>query len=361
MRFRPDKWLLGCVLAISALGAAVRLRMSGAEALQPGLAPLWLGLAAGVAAYFAFAHGRSGLLAKAKWPALALALAVLAAAFALGRSYRGGTYVAGGMNPTEPVKPLMVVFAAGILARAEEGKGKGGVTLRQVVLLACGFGAVALGLAALRDFGMLALVGLTGASVVFAASWRWGLAAFAAAAAAAAGAFLHPAGHLARRIAVWRDPFADPTGAGWQTLHGLAAMLAGGMFGEGFGRGSVEAIPIASSDFVYAALAEELGLAGCLALMALYVLMAVRGYLCAARAETPFQALLAAGLTSMVAVQVLVNAGGVVNAIPMTGVTLPLVSHGGSSLAVTLASCGLLLAVSDRPADPPPARRGASA
>ena len=82
--------------------------------------------------------------------------------------------------------------------------------------------------------------------------------------------------------------------------------------------------------------------------MALYVLMTVRGYLAAARAETPFQSLLAAGLTSMVAVQVLVNSGGVVNAIPMTGVTLPLVSHGGSSLAVTLASCGLLLAVSDR-------------
>ena len=82
--------------------------------------------------------------------------------------------------------------------------------------------------------------------------------------------------------------------------------------------------------------------------MALYLLMTVRGYIVAAKAETPFQALLAAGLTSMVAVQVLVNVGGVVNAIPMTGVTLPLVSHGGSSLAVTLASCGLLLAVSDR-------------
>lgn len=346
MRFRPDGWLLFSVLAVSALGAVVRYRMAGEGAAQSGLMPLWLGLGAGVAAYFAFAHGRSEWLAKARWPALAIALLVLGGAFALGRNYRGGTYVAGGMNPTEPIKPLLVVFAAGVLARGIDKRG--GVTVRSVALVGAGLAAAALGLAALKDFGMLALVGLTAAATLFAASWTWGLAAFAAVAAVAAAAVMHPVGHLARRLAVWRDPFADPTGAGWQTLHGLAAMLAGGMFGEGFGQGSVEAIPIASSDFVYAALAEELGLVGCCALMALYVLMAARGYLAAARAETPFQALLAAGLASMVAVQVLVNVGGVVNAIPMTGITLPLVSHGGSSLAVTLVSCGLLLAVSDR-------------
>ena len=334
------------MLAVSALGAVVRYRMAGEGAGQSGLMPLWLGLGAGVAAYFAFAHGRSEWLLKARWPALGLALLVLGGAFALGRNYRGGTYVAGGMNPTEPIKPLLVVFAAGVLA-AGRGEGRG-VPARSVVLMGAGMAAAALGLAALKDFGMLALVGLTAAATVFAASWRWGLASFAAVAAVASAAVLHPVGHLARRLAVWRDPFADPTGAGWQTLHGLAAMLAGGMFGEGFGQGTVEAIPIASSDFVYAALAEELGLAGCCALMGLYVLMTIRGFLAAGRAETPFQSLLAAGLTSMVAVQVLVNAGGVVNAIPMTGVTLPLVSHGGSSLAVTLASCGLLLAVSDR-------------
>jgi len=346
MSFKPDKWLLASVLAVSAVGAVVRYRMAEGAAAQAALLPLWLGLGAGAAAYFAFAHGRAEWLAKARWPALALALATLAAAFALGRNYRGGTYVAGGMNPTEPIKPLLVVFEAGVLARGIEEKGR--VATRQAALLAAGLAAAALGLAALRDFGMLALVGLTAAATLFAASWKWGLAAFAAFALAALGAFLHPMGHLARRLAVWRDPFADPTGAGWQTLHGLAAMLAGGMFGEGFGQGTVEAIPIASSDFVYAALAEELGLAGCCALLALYLLMAVRGYMVAARAETPFQALLAAGLASMVAVQVLVNVGGVANAIPMTGVTLPLVSHGGSSLAVTLASCGLLVALSDR-------------
>ena len=347
--FKPDKWLLFSVLAVSALGAVVRYRMIGAEAAQAGLMPLWLGLGAGVAAYFAFARGRSEWLAKARWAALALAVLTLGAAFALGRNYRGGTYVAGGMNPTEPIKPLLVVFAAGVLAQSIDEKGR--VTTRSAVLMGAGMAVAAMGLAALKDFGMLALVGLTASATLFVASWRWGLAAFAAVAAVAAVAVMHPVGHLARRLAVWRDPFADPTGAGWQTLHGLAAMLAGGMFGEGFGQGSVEAIPIASSDFVYAALAEELGLAGCCALMALYLFMTIRGYMTAARAETPFQALLAAGLTSMVAVQVLVNVGGVVNAIPMTGVTLPLVSHGGSSLAVTLASCGLLLAVSDRADD----------
>ena len=154
--FKPDKWLLFSVLAVSALGAVVRYRMAGAESAQAGLMPLWLGLGAGVAAYFCFAHGRSEWLSKARWPMLALALLVLGGAFALGRNYRGGTYVAGGMNPTEPIKPLLVVFAAGVLAQSIDEKDR--VTTRSAVLMGAGMAVAALGLAALKDFGMLALV-----------------------------------------------------------------------------------------------------------------------------------------------------------------------------------------------------------
>ena len=355
---RPDRLLLAAVLAITALGAVVRCRMAGS--LSAGAGPLAIGLAAGTVCFFAFANGRAAVLEKLRLPALFCAVAALAATFFLGHRYRGGTYVAGNMNPTELVKPLLVLFAAGMLSRGADDRRS--VSTRAVLLTGAGLAVAAAGLAALKDFGMLALVAVTAASVLFAASWKWGLGAFSALAIGGMVCFLHPVGHLARRLSVWRDPFSDPTGAGWQTLHALAAMSAGGLTGEGFGQGTVEAIPIASSDFVYAAFAEEAGLIGCCVLLALYLLFTVRGFCVAARAKTPFAAYLAVGLTAMVAAQVLVNVGGVVNAIPMTGVTLPLVSHGGSSLTVTLAACGLLLALSaDSPEDDDaasPSRRG---
>ena len=88
-------------------------------------------------------------------------------------------------------------------------------------------------------------------------------------------AMAHPTGHLAVRFAVWRDPFADMTGAGWQTLQGLAALVSGGWWGKGMGLGEVHAVPIVSSDFVYAALAEEVGLVGCAILLIMWLMFFV--------------------------------------------------------------------------------------
>ena len=158
----------------------------------------------------------------------------------------------------------------------------------------------------------------------------------------------HPVGHLATRFAVWRDPFGDVTGAGWQVLQGLTAILSGGMTGTGFGMGEVQSVPIVASDFVYAAVAEELGLAGCLAVLALWAFVFVRGVMAAVRrsADSPAEALLAAGIVASLAVQVVLNVAGVLNALPMTGITLPLISLGGSSQATTLMMCGVLVGVS---------------
>ena len=159
----------------------------------------------------------------------------------------------------------------------------------------------------------------------------------------------HPSGHLATRFAAWRDPFGDVTGAGWQTLQGLTAILSGGMTGTGFGMGDVQAVPIVASDFVYTALAEEWGLVGCAVVLALYGVGMVRGLMASnrlSRTENVGGALLAAGLVASLAVQVLLNVGGGLNAVPMTGIPLPLLSLGGSSLMVTLVSLGILLGLS---------------
>ena len=202
--------------------------------------------------------------------------------------------------------------------------------------------------AASGDFGLLAQLAITVGAVLWAASWLWGSLAFLVLAGGMAFVGTHPSGHLATRFAVWRDPFGDVTGAGWQTLQGLTAILSGGMTGAGFGLGEVQAVPIVASDFVYAAVAEELGLAGCVTILALWAFVFARGIRAAVRraADAPAEALLATGIVASLAVQLVLNVAGVLNALPMTGITLPLISLGGSSQATVLLMCGVLAGMS---------------
>ena len=332
-----DIWLLAAACVLAALGFFLQIRIAETVPGTGFFLPYALGLVCGIAA---------GVLLRGRWIALGVALALLAALLAFGRRYRGGLYLPGRINPSELVKLCLVVFAAGTLA-------EGRVTMRRLLELGAGYGAVALAVAAAGDFGLLAQLAVAGAAVLFAASWLWGTAAFTALAGGAALMFARPAGHLATRLAVWRDPLADAAGAGWQTLQGLTAVVSGGWWGVGAKLGDVRNVPIVASDFVYTALAEEWGLVGCMAVLALYGFVFVRGLMASdrlARAGNAGGALLAAGLVASFAVQVLLNVGGVLNAVPMTGIPLPFLSLGGSSLVVTFTSLGLLLALSRAPA-----------
>ncbi len=335
---RFDIWLLSAVCALAGIGLLVQLRLS---ATAPGIGffvPYVLGTVCGLVAMFVFKGERADWLLKLRWAALGVALALMAALLVFGRRYRGGLYLPGRLNPSELVKLCMVVFAAGTLS-------DGRITMRRLLELAVGYGMVALSVAAAGDFGLIAQLAVTGAAMLFAASWFWGIASFAAIAGGTAMMFGRASGHLATRLAVWRDPLADATGAGWQTLQGLTAVVSGGINGVGSRLGDVESVPIVASDFVYTAIAEERGLVVCAFVLALYGLIVVRGLVAAARlqkAERSGCALLATGLVASLAVQALLNVGGVLNAVPMTGIPLPLVSLGGSSLTVTLVSLGLL-------------------
>ena len=271
---RRDWWMCAAVLALAAFGVLVQVRLAGSVPELSGLAPLLTGLLGGVAA------------------ALMLALLVF------GRRYRGGLYLPGRINPSELVKLCLAAFLAGWM-------GKPGRTMTGLFLC----GALFLMVAAAGDFGLLAQLAITVAALLWAASWFWGGAAFLALAGGMAFAAAYPSGHLATRFAVWRDPFGDVTGAGWQTLQGLAAVLSGGITGAGFGLGEVQAVPIVASDFVYAAVAEELGLAGCMTILALWAFVFARGICMAARrtADAPAEALLATGIVASLAVQLVLN------------------------------------------------------
>lgn len=149
------------------------------------------------------------------------------------------------------------------------------------------------------------------------------------------------------RVEAWWNPWADPTGRSFQIVQALMALAAGGVAGTGPGLGAPTLVPVAHSDFIFAALAEEWGLAGMLAALSLLAALVLRGLHIALHARNPFNQLLAAGIATLTGLQTLLIIGGVIKVIPLTGVTLPFISYGGSSLVVQFVMVGLLLKLSD--------------
>ena len=153
--------------------------------------------------------------------------------------------------------------------------------------------------------------------------------------------------HVKTRVANWIDPFADPQDAGYQMVQGIYSIADGDLFGVGIGRGLCDLIPFVESDYIFAAIAEECGLLGAAGLLLLYLSFAIRGYVTAARAKSDFSSLVAAGLTTTICLQAFIIVGGVTRLIPLTGITLPFVSQGGSSLLSSFIAVGLLLRCGD--------------
>ena len=153
--------------------------------------------------------------------------------------------------------------------------------------------------------------------------------------------------HVQTRIAIWLDPFADASGSGYQLVQSLYSLADGGLFGVGIGRGMPDYIPFAESDFIFSAVGEEMGLLGGAAVIILFMLFCVRGFLTAARAKSDVAAFAAAGLTASISFQAFIIIGGVTGFIPLTGLTLPFMSQGGSSLISSFIIVGLLLRASN--------------
>ncbi|HEV3312027.1 MAG TPA: FtsW/RodA/SpoVE family cell cycle protein [Chloroflexota bacterium] len=150
--------------------------------------------------------------------------------------------------------------------------------------------------------------------------------------------------HVRLRTDIWLNPWGNPSG--YQLIQGLFAFAAGGIAGQGIGLGHPALVPVAYTDFIWAALGEELGLAGLVALLAAYLLLVFRGLDIAMTARDGFQKLMAAGLVSVFAIQTIVIIGGNTRLIPLTGVPLPFLSYGGSSIVANFIILGLLLKLS---------------
>ena len=249
------------------------------------------------------------------------------------------------LQPSEYSKFGLVIFLAAFMSSRDITK------LKNLALaLACGLAMSAL-IIAEPNMSITVCVGAVLIIMLFVGGMKTRhLAALALPAAAAVPVMIIAEPYRLKRLAAFIDPWKNPLGEGYQLIQSYYALGSGGFFGVGLfnSRQKYLFLPFAESDFILSVIGEELGYAGCLLLFALFAALIYLGYAAAVRADTPFKCYLAAGITSVIAVQTLVNAAVVSGAIPPTGLPLPFISAGGSSLVAFMAACGLLLNVSAR-------------
>jgi cell division protein FtsW len=251
------------------------------------------------------------------------------------------------LQPSELLKIAVPLYLAHVLARRWARVRAGdlrGMLMPAVPLLVL----VAALVFAEPDLETAGLLVAIGGLVLYAAGLPWRLILVGAAGMAAfAGVAITAVGFRTARVAAWLDPFSDAGNMGYQSVQGYLAMGSGGWFGIGLGQSRSKwlLLPNADTDFIFAIIGEELGLVGSLFVLLLYLALAIGGIKTARAAPDPFGRLLATAVTGWLLMQATMNMGSVVGLLPVTGVTLPLVSVGGSSLVVTMTGVGLLLAI----------------
>lgn len=260
-------------------------------------------------------------------------------------------------QPSELLKIILVLFLASYLNEHRElvagGYQLGPITLPPLpylIPLAAMWGLAMALIIAQRDLGAALMLFSVFLAMLYVATGNgWyvltGLGAFAA------GSYLlyTVVSVVKTRVAIWLDPWSSAQGTGYQIVQGAYALASGGVFGSGLGRGYPAVVSAAHTDFIFTALAEELGLAGAIGVLVAYLLLVFRGYHIALRVPgrfRGFEQLIAVGLTTILAVQTFIIIGGNLRLIPLTGITLPFISYGGSSVLVNFLIIGLLLRIS---------------
>ncbi|CAM4276174.1 MAG: putative lipid II flippase FtsW [Paenibacillus macerans] len=267
-----------------------------------------------------------------------------------------------GIQPTELAKITTILYLAALISK----KGERFRDLRTgyiPVMVIVGFVA---GLIMLQpDFGSCMILVATSGLIIFAGGANLkhilgsiGLLVLGASIVLAAGALwdkIHPSesatdqvNYKVGRIQAYLDPMKDPLGNGYNLLQSLTAIGHGGPTGTGFGQGiqKLHYLPNAYNDFIFSVIGEEFGFIGTLLFLLFYVYFIWRGLLISLRCQSTFGTLTGVGIMGLIAIQAFINIGGVTNTIPMTGVTLPFISYGGSSLLAMMMSMGILLSIS---------------
>ncbi|HEX3264622.1 MAG TPA: putative lipid II flippase FtsW [Candidatus Limnocylindrales bacterium] len=375
----PDYSILLAVVALAAIGI---LMVYSSSAMPAYIGPandtfaivgpqiLWGGL--GIVAMVAVMRIDYRWLRLVSVPAYLVALALLVLVFvpAFGRVVGGSArwLVIGplpAVHPAEIAKLALIVYLAHWMAN--KGKAIGGFRTGTIPFFLIALPVIALVFKE-PDLGTTIVIALTAFTMFFVAGASLRLFALLIG-GGVAGVTLVLSGALSgllkdyqlERIQTFINPWADPLGAGFHTIQGLLALGLGGITGSGLGESKLAGglyLPNAWNDFIFAIIGEEFGFIGAGLVIALFILLAYAGIRTALRAPDTFGALLAAGITAWLCFQAFINIGVVVALLPVTGITLPFISAGGSSLLVSFAAAGILLSISRETRDPGPREQG---
>jgi cell division protein FtsW (lipid II flippase) len=376
-----DQVLLPVAVAINGLGLAMIHRLDVADTVRaaqnhrPAPAPtaatqlVWTGLGLALMVVVLLVVRDHRMLQRFTYTAMVvgLALVVLPLVPGVGVTINGARIwiraLGFSFQPAEMAKIALIIFFAGYLvvkrdalavARTQflgidvpRGRDLGPILVAWLVSVAV--------LVFERDLGTsLLLFGLF-VAMLYVATGRRGWVVIGTGLFLIGSTFAYYAfGHVRERVDVWLHPFADVGGAGYQVTQSLYGLSGGGILGAGIGQGTPDLVPYAKSDFIVAAVGEELGLTGLMALLVLYAILVERGLRAALAARDVFGRLLACGLAFVMGLQVFIVVGGVTNLIPVTGLTTPFLAAGGSSLVANWMVIALLLRVSDSAARPAP-------
>lgn len=258
----------------------------------------------------------------------------------------GGVFGLFSVQPSEFAKLAMIVYFADWLSRRSDKLGNvtyGLVPFAVILGLVCGLIMLE------PDLGTTIVVLVIGGVIYFAAGAKlWHLAGAAGLGALAFWMLVQVFGFRNYRIEAFKDPWKYADSFGYQPIHALYALGSGGIFGTGLGQGrqKFQWLPQAYTDTIFAIIGEELGLIGTTAVMIAFAVIAYRGFRIAGRAPNPFAALVAVGITAWICFQALINIGVTTSLIPFTGITLPFLSYGSTSLITCLLGVGILLNIS---------------
>jgi cell division protein FtsW len=352
----------GDQILLPAAGVLTAIGLTVVERLHPSsFLPQFIWIALGFALAAAIAGSRFELwqLARYKYTFAAAGFALLVITALFGRKVNGARLWIGvgplEFQSTEVMKLVLVVFVAGYLEEKRDlltlGEHRWGPVrlppLQYIGPLGVMWLASLLSLLWQRDLGGTLLLLGVALAMLYAGTGRasyvvGGLALFLLNVVLT----YHFFGYVRSRVDVWLNPWAYARDQGYQIVQALYAVSSGGIFGAGLGQGLPGYIPEVHTDFVYAAIAEELGLLGGLAILVLFLIVVFRGLRIALRCPGPFEQMLALGLACLLGLQCLVIVAGNLEVIPLTGITLPFVSYGGSSMVINFVILGTLLRLS---------------
>lgn len=349
-----DEYLFLITSMLTSLGFIMVYRLDRMQGLKQ-IAWFIIGIILFFASFILFMKIRS--LDRLMLYYAAAAMGLFALTLLIGRNIKGSTNwisIAGhNYQPSEIIKILFVL----VLACCYEGAGQFITPGREIAFekgslmhkaFTMGITYVFIGLLIVqRDWGMATLLFLIYFSMmfVFENDLKLYLINGFLAIAGSAGGYLFLR-HIRVRVDMWLNPWSDIGGKGYQITQSLFAIASGGFFGSGIGLGKPDMIPEVGTDFIFSAICEEMGMFGGMAVILLYFILCYRGFKLALTARNPFDRAAATGITVMLGMQTFIIIGGVIKLIPMTGITLPFISYGGSSLTSSFIALGILQAVS---------------